>query len=280
MLNKHFNHFAFSAIIVLLTASTRIVNAAGNQGLISGATKTQDSSVKTTSGAPANANETKEGTLKEVMTEDEYKGFMAAQAYVEENSKYTLGATDVIEIQVVRHPEVSGQYAINSEGNIQYEFVGDVHLTGLTKQEVVHMITEKLSAYIINPEVNVKIAGYNSKIVYVIGEVGQPGKIFMRGDTISIREALLQAGLPLLSANTRKGSMFTPSNTGKVKKKVVDLHKLLYEGDLRENYVMNSGDTLYVPATMWAKAMRVISPVAQPVGAASGLGRTVATGGL
>src|SRR3989338_996363 len=34
-------------------------------------------------------------------------------------STYTLGVEDVIEITVLRHPELSGQFVVNSEGKIQ-----------------------------------------------------------------------------------------------------------------------------------------------------------------
>lgn len=199
---------------------------------------------------------------------------------VKSESKYTLGENDVIEISVLRHPELSGQYAINNEGKIQYEFMGDVKIAGLTKKDATDELAKLLSKYVITPEVTVKIVGYNSKVVYVIGEVGSPGKIFMRGDTITIREALMQAGLPLLSANTPKGSLITPSTSGRALQKNVNIHKLLIEGDLRENLVMKPGDTLYVPPTLMAKAMRVIQPVAAPVGTAAGTARTVYTGGL
>ncbi len=197
---------------------------------------------------------------------------------VEESSRYTLGPTDVIEVKVERHPEVSGQFVINNEGKIQYEFVGDLKVEGLTKDQTKLFIEEKLSDYIIEPDVLVKIAGYNSKIVFVVGEVGKPGKIFMQGDTITVREALLQAGLPLLSAATQKTRLITPSADGKPGLKKVDVNKLLYEGDLRENLVMKPGDTLYLPPTIWAKALRVIQPVAAPIGTAAGTGRTVTTG--
>ncbi|NCU32583.1 MAG: hypothetical protein EOM23_06560, partial [Candidatus Moranbacteria bacterium] len=50
-------------------------------------------------------------------------------------SKYTLGPEDVIRIEVLRHPEVSGEFIINSEGKIQYGFVGDLELAGMTKSE-------------------------------------------------------------------------------------------------------------------------------------------------
>ncbi|MBZ0167712.1 MAG: polysaccharide export protein [Candidatus Omnitrophica bacterium] len=197
---------------------------------------------------------------------------------VPSDSRYTLGVNDVIEVSVLRHPEVSGQYIVNQEGKMQFEFVGDIHIAGQTKDEVAQTLQDKLTEYIISPEVTVKIVGYNSKVVYVIGEVGQPGKIFMRGDTITVREALLQAGLPLLSAKVEKSKLFTPSAAGVPVQKRVDVKSLLYKGDLRENLVMKPGDTLFIPPTAMTKVMRTISPVAAPISTGAGMGRTVTTG--
>lgn len=194
------------------------------------------------------------------------------------NSRYTLGKDDVIDIAVMRHPEVSGQFIINAEGNIQYEFIGDLKVEGYTKDEVKDVITKKLSEYIINPEVTVKITGYNSKIIYVVGEVGAPGKIFMRGDTITVHEALMLSGLPLLTAANKRSLLITPATDGNAVQRKVDVEALLYKGDLRENLVMNPGDTLYIPPTFLSKTMRAISPITQPIGAAAGTGRTVTTG--
>ena len=71
------------------------------------------------------------------------------------NSTYTLGADDVIEIMVLRHPEVSGQFVVNNAGNIQYDFVGDLNVAGQTKDDLINVLTDKLSEYIISPELNV-----------------------------------------------------------------------------------------------------------------------------
>ncbi len=185
--------------------------------------------------------------------------------FITELSYYTLGKEDILEVMVLRHPEVSGQYIINNEGNIQFEFIGDVKVEGMKKNQVQDRLVRLLEEYIISPIVTVKIVGYNSKIVYVIGEVGRPGKIIMRGDTITVREALVQAGLPMLTAKTSKSHLITPSASGKIEDKIVNVHKLLYEGDLRENLVMKPGDTLYIPPTFLAKTMRVISPVTTPI---------------
>lgn len=197
---------------------------------------------------------------------------------IDMTSYYTLGTNDLIEITVNRHPELSGQYLVNSEGKIQYEFIGDVYVADLTKAQVVDVLKNLMGEYVISPDVRIKIVGYNSKVIYVIGEVGTPGKIIMRGDTMSVREAVIQANLPTLTAKTTKASLMTPSESGRTRKKKVNLHKLLYEGDLRENYVMKPGDVLYVPPTAMAKVMRVIQPVAAPIGTAAGTGRTVTTG--
>lgn len=202
----------------------------------------------------------------------------------EEPVKYTLGPEDVIVIDVRRHPEFGGAYAINSEGKIQYKYVGDIHISGLTKTQVKQKFTQLLSSYIVEPTVEVTIAEYRSKVFYVIGEVGRPGKFYMMADEIPIREAVVQAGLPLMSAALKKTKLITPDASGKPVTKSVNLDKLLYKGDLKGNLLMHPGDVLYVPATFLTKVMRVISPVAQPVGTvASTAGSTAslaATGGI
>jgi polysaccharide export outer membrane protein len=185
--------------------------------------------------------------------------------------QYTLGPNDVIQVMVMRHPEVSGEYVINQEGKIQYEFVGDIFVSGMSKEEASEVIVQALSEYIVSPEVTVKISQYNSKIVYVVGEVFNPGKIYMRGDTITVREALIQAGLPRLSGITKKSRLITPSDDGRPKRKMINVYALLYEGDLRQNTVMQPGDVLYIPPTFLTRVMRVISPVAAPVGQAAGV---------
>ncbi len=224
------------------------------------------------SAATAGQGENREETAESTDT--------AIPEFISAMSHYTLGAGDVLEIEVIRHPEVSGQYVINNEGNIQYEFVGDIPVADKTKDEVRDILAKQLSAYIISPEVTVKIVGYNSKIVYVIGEVGAPGKIFMRGDAITVHEALVQAGLPLLSAKTTAGRVITPAQDGQATIRKVNIYKLLYNGDLRENLVMRPGDTLYVPPTFLAKTMRVLQPIAAPIGTATGTGRAVMTTGF
>jgi polysaccharide biosynthesis/export protein len=184
-------------------------------------------------------------------------------------SRYTLGPDDVIQIDVQRHPEFSGVFPVNMEGRIQLKFAGDVDLSGLTKVAAEQKIKATISNYIINPDVTVTIMDYRSKVIYVLGEVGAPGKYYMRAETIPVREALVQAGLPTLSAAMRRCRLITPDKTGKAKIKDVDVYTLLYGGDLTKNLDMHAGDVLYVPATVMAKIVNVINPVSSAVGLSS-----------
>lgn len=194
----------------------------------------------------------------------------APPAVITEDVKYTLGPNDIIQIEVRRHPEFSAQYAINSEGKIEYKFVGDIVVSNLTKAEVNERLTEILSEFIIEPEIDISIVAYLSKVFYVVGEVSSPGKFYMRGNTITAREALVQAGLPTQTAAMGSCRLITPNNNGKKNYVAVDAMALLYEGNLSENLEMKPGDVLYVPATVMAKIIRVISPVTELTGRAAG----------
>ncbi|MBU4377205.1 MAG: polysaccharide biosynthesis/export family protein [Candidatus Omnitrophica bacterium] len=185
----------------------------------------------------------------------------AITSTVTEDVKYTLGPNDIVAIEVRRHPEFSGQYTITSEGKIEYKFVGDILVNGLTKLQLKDRVTEILSEYLIAPEVDVTIAAYMSKVYYVVGDVNHPGKFYMRGNTMSIREALVEASLPNQAAAMRRCRLITPNATGRNNYIDVDVYTLLYEGDLRQNFEMKPGDVLYVPATVIAKMIRIISPV-------------------
>jgi len=197
-----------------------------------------------------------------------------ASGSIAEDVKYTLGPDDVIDIEVRRHPEFSGQYTVNSEGKIEYKFVGDIVVTGLTKAELKTRLTEIVSEYIIEPEMDVSIAAYLSKVFYVVGEVGRPGKFYMRGNTVTVREALVQAGLPSGTAAMKKSRLISPDESGENNYKKINVYKLLYEGDLTRNLQMQPGDVLYIPPTTMAKIIRVVSPVTNITGQAAGVART------
>lgn len=194
---------------------------------------------------------------------------VGAQPTPAEMSKYTLGPNDVIDIDVRRHPEFSGKYTVNSEGKIEYKFVGDMEVGGLTKLQLQDKITTMLSEYILEPEVNVQILEYLSKIFYVIGDVNSPGKFYMKGNSTTVLDAIMQAGLPNQASSTRKCRLITPNEKGRKNIVYVNVYELLYAGNLKCNLEMKPGDILYIPSTVIAKIVKVISPVTSAVSSAA-----------
>lgn len=186
-----------------------------------------------------------------------------------EDVRYTLGADDVIGITVQKHPEFSGRFPVNLEGKIQMDIVGDIEVTGLTKRELEGKIGRLLGSNVEISDINVTIIEYRSKVYYVIGEVGRPGKFFMRKDSIPVREAIMEAGLPTYAAAMRKCRLITPSKDKRAVTKRVDLYSVLYYGNLKKNLEMHPGDFLYVPSTVMAKVFRVIAPITAPVTSAA-----------
>jgi polysaccharide export outer membrane protein len=190
--------------------------------------------------------------------------YTAAATSNSEAVRYTLGPDDLINITVQRHPEFTGDFPVNQEGKIQFKYVGDIEVNGLTKKEVEDKVTKLIARYVANPEVSVTIMEFRSKFYYVIGEVGRPGKIYMRSETTTVRDAIVEAGLPTIAAAMRKCVLITPDKK-KARKKAVNIYAILYGGDLKKNLEMRSGDTLYVPSTVMAKVFRTIAPITQPV---------------
>jgi polysaccharide export outer membrane protein len=177
---------------------------------------------------------------------------------------YTLGRDDVIHIQVRNQPEFSGAFGISSTGAIQYSYLGDIPVVGMTKQEVEQVIAKLLERYVRIPAVTVTIVGYNSKAVYVIGEVGRPGKYIMRGDMLKLREAIIAAGLPTGSAAMWRTHVIKP-DLEKPRIRKVNLKKILYKGKLKDDIDLYPGEIVVVPSTFLSAANRFLSQLLSPI---------------
>jgi len=181
-----------------------------------------------------------------------------------EGVHYTLGKDDVVQITVRNQPEFTGQFIVGPDGNIQYTFVGDVKAEGLTKEELKEKITSLLTKYVKVPEVSVSILAYRSKFVYILGEVGRPGKYPMKGDEISLRDALIQAGLPTRAAALRRVYVIQPDMTKPAYKKI-DIYKLLYKGILKDNVTLGPGDLVVIPSTVPSEINRALTNLLSPI---------------
>ncbi len=89
-------------------------------------------------------------------------------------SQYQLGSGDKINISVFGENDLSIEVRLPDVGTINYPFLGEVKLVGLTAAEVEQLIYTGLKGdYLINPSVSVTITEYRP--FFIDGEVKRPG---------------------------------------------------------------------------------------------------------
>lgn len=83
-------------------------------------------------------------------------------------------------------------YLIDSNGFIEFPILGNIKLGGLTRQEAISLLKNKLSPdYVKNPTINIKISNFS---VTVLGDVKSPGNFIIPNERVSVIEAIGLAG--------------------------------------------------------------------------------------
>ena len=82
-------------------------------------------------------------------------------------------------------------YPVDAEGNIQFPFVGSIHVKDLTINQAKDKIEKALSNYLNNISVRVRFVG--NKIT-VIGEVNRPGQYPFYDEKVTVFQAISFAG--------------------------------------------------------------------------------------
>ncbi|MCX7661913.1 MAG: polysaccharide biosynthesis/export family protein [Candidatus Omnitrophica bacterium] len=191
---------------------------------------------------------------------------LVIQEREEKGIPYTLGPDDVLEINVLAHPELSGSVKVQPSGEIILPLVKEViKAEGLTKDTLEVKLKEVLSKYIKDVQLNVVITGYSSKQWYIIGAVGFHGEYPMGKTRLTLMEALYTAGLPLEATSAmRRVLLIRPHKKDPFYRKI-DVAEILYKGRMADNVLIQPGDIIYVPKTVINKFATVIGQIVSPL---------------
>lgn len=85
----------------------------------------------------------------------------------------------------------TSSYLLDSKGSIQFPVIGLVTLAGLTKAEAEALLVQKISKYVKNPTVTLRILNFK---ISVQGEVTAPGTYPITTERVTLIEALSLAG--------------------------------------------------------------------------------------
>ena len=166
---------------------------------------------------------------------------------------YHIGPGDILSIVVFNHieltlpagPERSAEesgFMVNPDGTFSYPYIGTVVARGRTMEDLRQELTQRLSFYIPDPQVQVRIAAYNSQAVVVSGEVRNPNRQRLTPVPLSLIEAVNAAGGLTERADPRSVSVLRGGQLY-----TVDLQGFMQGGITRNNPILRNGDIVTVP---------------------------------
>ena len=174
------------------------------------------------------------------------------QEFAAKKEPYRIGPGDVLQITVWDHPELtipagsfrdpadSGQQ-VGDDGRLFYPYVGVIQAEGMTVSELRVVITEELSTYIMNPQLDVRVVAFRSRKVYVVGEVNNPGVLPVDDLPLMIADAISLSGG--LTEDAHKSGV-NVSRDGVVHE--IDLKALYDFADASQNLMLKHGDIVNV----------------------------------
>jgi len=172
--------------------------------------------------------------------------------------EYHLGADDELQISVYGDDELSNTQTVRPDGKIAFPLVGDIYVIGMTPDELRTQITLRLSKFVRNPQVTVLVSKYNSKQVYVLGQVKTPGVVRLSSD-ITVLQGIAHAGGTTDDADLQGALLVRDAQIVPV-----NFERLLRNGDFTQNIPLHPNDTILVPNVSGRKVF-ILGEVKQPV---------------
>lgn len=113
-------------------------------------------------------------------------------------SGYMLSPNDQVAVEVFGEDELRTNGRLSADGHLSVPLLGSVKLGGLTLQQAAARLTELYGRdYLVNPKVNVSLAGYAKRRFTILGQVNRPGSYEMpegNAGGIDLLEAIALAG--------------------------------------------------------------------------------------
>ena len=158
-----------------------------------------------------------------------------------------LGEDDVFEMHVYGEEALSGTYRVGSAGSVSVPLVGNINLLNLTPEQASDKLAQEFGKYLRNPHVSVFVKEFNSKKIYVFGEVRRPGTFAYSGGMNIIQAITLAGGFERLA--DKNGAFVTRlvnQNEQRLRVSIKDI------GEGRaNNFQLAPGDIVYIPEAMF-----------------------------
>lgn len=131
-------------------------------------------------------------------------------------------------------------YLIDKDGEIDFPVIGKVKIVDLSPEEVRVLLRAKLSDYLKDPIINIRLRNFS---VTILGEVNQPGTYPVNGEQITILKAVGLAGDLTIKGMRSNVLVITDFNGTKVYHRVDLTSKEVMKSPV---YYLTQNDVVYV----------------------------------
>jgi polysaccharide export outer membrane protein len=166
----------------------------------------------------------------------------AAPAAAASTPDYVIGVDDLLHIIVWDNKELEQQVSVRPDGKISFPLAGELQAAGRTVPQLTADLTERLSKAVKSPNVSVMVKEIHSFRVYFVGKVSKPGVYPIKAGTPFL-QALTLAGGPAAEGADLPAT-YIIRGTERIP---VDLRRLIQDGDLSKNLLLQTEDTVVVP---------------------------------
>lgn len=164
-------------------------------------------------------------------------------------NEYIIRAEDGVEIFVWQNAELSRRTEVQMDGQIYLPLIGHMSVIGMTPKQLEKEVAKRFSEYVKDPQVSVIMTKFADRVVYVLGEVKNPGKYTLFKD-LKLRELVSMAGSFTDNAVLGKVKILRRVG-GKMEVIKPDMEKVM-SGE-EEDVMLQIGDTIYVPRSKMAE---------------------------
>ena len=164
---------------------------------------------------------------------------------------YKIQPGDLIEITVFKETDMNRTARISGNGTITFPLACNLKLSELSVPEAESFLAEKLSEFLIKPQVTVLIKEYGNKQIYVLGEVKKPGSITLPAERrLTVLEAItLAGGFTDLAAPDR--TKVLRNSNGQNQNIQVEISRITKQGDKSADIFLEPNDTIFVPQSFF-----------------------------
>ena len=168
--------------------------------------------------------------------------------------EYIIGPLDQLTIHVWRNEELGAQVQVRPDGRITTPLVADMPAVGKTPTMLAEDIRLQLSQYIAEPLVTVivnEFAGTFSQQIRVVGATEKPASIPYRANMTVLDAMISVGGLSEFAAGNRARLIRFDKQVGRQREYGLRLGDLLKKGDSRANVMLQPGDVIIIPESMF-----------------------------